>query len=44
MDPTLQVNLVWSPSAGIVREAIPEIPDEIAELIKEVSTAGKLVE
>ncbi|GAA1890114.1 FAD-binding protein [Paeniglutamicibacter psychrophenolicus] len=44
MDPSLQVNLVWSPSAGIVREQIPEISDEIAELIKEVSSVGKLVE
>ncbi|MGL3805392.1 L-aspartate oxidase [Paeniglutamicibacter sp. R2-26] len=44
MDSSLQVNLVWSPSAGVVREEIPGIPEEIAELIKEVSTAGKLVE
>ena len=44
MDPELQVNLVWSPTAGISREAIPGIPQEIAELIREVSTAGKLVE
>jgi succinate dehydrogenase / fumarate reductase flavoprotein subunit len=44
MDPSLQVNLVWSPKIGVVREAIPEIPEEIAELIKEVSTEGKLVE
>ncbi|MFJ6415758.1 L-aspartate oxidase [Paeniglutamicibacter sp. NPDC091659] len=44
MDPALQVNLVWSPNTGVVREEIPAIPEEIAELIKEVSTAGKLVE
>lgn len=44
MDPALQLNLVWSPSAGVVRESIPEIPEEIAELITEVSTLGKLVE
>lgn len=44
MDPALQVNLVWSPSAGVVREDIPEIPEEISGLIKEVSSAGKLVE
>jgi succinate dehydrogenase / fumarate reductase flavoprotein subunit len=43
-DPTLQVNLVWSPTAGITHEAIPEIPAEIAELMREVDTAGKLVE
>ncbi|MFK4728158.1 FAD-binding protein [Agromyces mediolanus] len=45
LDPALQVNLVWSPSAGVVREAIPEIPEEIAELMGgEISLAGKLVE
>ncbi|QXQ09803.1 L-aspartate oxidase [Paeniglutamicibacter sp. Y32M11] len=44
MDPELQVNLVWSPSAGIVREQIPDISVEVAELIKEVSSVGKLVE
>lgn len=46
LDPALQVNLVWSPRTGVVREAIPEVPDEIAALIQdqEVSTAGKLVE
>lgn len=43
-DPTLQVNLVWSPRDGITHEAIPEIPAEIAELMREVDTAGKLVE
>ncbi len=42
-DPSLQVNLVWSP-AGIVHEPIPPIPDEIAALMREVSTEGKLVE
>ncbi|MFI9487834.1 FAD-binding protein [Promicromonospora sp. NPDC052451] len=46
LDPNLQVNLVWSPSTGIVREEIPAVPEEIATLIaaQEVSTAGKLVE
>lgn len=44
MDPGLQVNLVWSPSTGITREAIPEVPEQIAELITEVSQEGKLVE
>ncbi|MFF7291485.1 L-aspartate oxidase [Microbacterium sp. NPDC008134] len=43
-DPTLQVNLVWSPTEGVTRESIPEIPEEIAELMREVDTAGKLVE
>ncbi|PUB26955.1 succinate dehydrogenase / fumarate reductase flavoprotein subunit [Promicromonospora sp. AC04] len=46
LDPALQVNLVWSPRTGIVREEIPEVPTEIATLIaaQEVSTEGKLVE
>ncbi|MCP2266013.1 L-aspartate oxidase [Promicromonospora thailandica] len=46
VDPNLQVNLVWSPKTGVVREEIPAVPDEIAALIaaQEVSTAGKLVE
>jgi succinate dehydrogenase / fumarate reductase flavoprotein subunit len=44
IDPQLQVNLVWSPKTGIVREEIPPIPAEIATLMHEVSVAGKLVE
>jgi succinate dehydrogenase / fumarate reductase flavoprotein subunit len=45
LDPALQVNLVWSPSTGVVREPIPAIPQELAELMAgEVSVAGKLVE
>ncbi|TDC39804.1 FAD-dependent oxidoreductase [Micromonospora sp. 15K316] len=44
LDPALQVNLVWSPTAGIVREEIPPVPSEIAELMQDVSTVGKLVE
>ncbi|NQX26217.1 FAD-binding protein [Microbacteriaceae bacterium VKM Ac-2854] len=52
-DPALQLNLVWSlesigdgPTRGsISRESIPEVPAEIAALMREeVSTAGKLVE
>lgn len=43
-DPTLQVNLVWSPGAGVTREEIPAVPAEIAELMREVDTTGKLVE
>ena len=43
-DPTLQVNLVWSPTGGVTHESIPEIPAEIAELMREVDTEGKLVE
>ncbi|HWS51820.1 MAG TPA: FAD-binding protein, partial [Microbacterium sp.] len=44
LDPSLQVNLVWSPSTGVTREAIPAVPDEIAELMRDVDTEGKLVE
>ncbi|MHA7264657.1 L-aspartate oxidase [Arthrobacter sp. TMN-37] len=44
LDPQLQVNLVWSPTTGVVREGIPPVPDEIAELIQDVSTTGKLAE
>ncbi|WP_157156962.1 L-aspartate oxidase [Diaminobutyricimonas sp. LJ205] len=44
IDPELQVNLVWSPETGVVREQIPPIPAEIADLIQEVSVVGKLVE
>mgnify|MGYP002737768020 CR=1 FL=1 len=44
MDPDMQVNLVWSPATGITREEIAPIPEEISELIREVSQEGKLVE
>ncbi len=44
LDPSLQVNLVWSPSSGVVREAVPAAPEEITDLIGDVSTTGKLVE
>lgn len=43
-DPTLRVNLVWSPATGVTRESIPDVPDEISALMQEVSTEGKLVE
>ncbi len=43
-DPSLQVNLVWSRPGRIDRETIPPIPDEIAALMRDVSTTGKLVE
>lgn len=42
-DPALQVNLVWSPIDGVTREPIPAIPDEIAALMEDVDTTGKLV-
>jgi len=44
LDPALQVNLVWSPTTGITREIILPVPTEIAALMEEVSTEGKLAE
>lgn len=45
-DPDLQVNLVWSPSTGVVRESIPEVSADVAALMHtgEISQEGKLVE
>ncbi|MCU1407162.1 MAG: succinate dehydrogenase [Glaciihabitans sp.] len=43
-DPDLQVNLVWSADGSVAREAIPEIPPEIANLMEDVAVAGKLLE
>jgi succinate dehydrogenase / fumarate reductase, flavoprotein subunit len=39
-----QVNLVWSGPGRIEREGIPPIPEEIAAVMRDVSTAGKLLE
>jgi succinate dehydrogenase flavoprotein subunit len=44
LDPSLQVNFVWSGPGRLEREAIPPVPDEIAALMREVSAKGKLVE
>jgi succinate dehydrogenase / fumarate reductase, flavoprotein subunit len=44
LDESLRVNLVWSGPGQIERETLPPIPDEIASLMREVSTVGKLVE
>lgn len=44
LDESLQVNFVWSGPGRIKREKIPPIPDEIAKLMRDVSTDGKLVE
>ncbi|MYM19790.1 FAD-binding protein [Brevibacterium sp. 5221] len=47
MDPELQVNLVWSPEAGVVRERIPEADPAVAALMhsgEEIDLQGKLVE
>jgi succinate dehydrogenase / fumarate reductase flavoprotein subunit len=44
LDPELQVNLLWTPTSGVTREALPPIPTEIAALMHDVSADGKLVE
>ncbi|MDX3662181.1 FAD-binding protein [Streptomyces sp. ID05-26A] len=44
MDPAQQVNLVWSGPGRVEREEIPAVPEEIASLMRDVDTAGKLVE
>jgi succinate dehydrogenase / fumarate reductase, flavoprotein subunit len=44
MDETLRVNLVWSGPGRLEREAIAPIPDDIATLMRDVATAGKLLE
>ena len=41
---SLRVNLVWSGAGRLAREPIPPIPDQIAALMHEVSSTGKLVE
>ncbi|MCF2570899.1 FAD-binding protein [Brevibacterium sp. UCMA 11754] len=45
-DENLQVNLVWSPSTGVVKEDISAVDPEVAELMRheEISQVGKLVE
>ena len=43
-DPALRVNLVWAGPGFIDREEIPPVPDEIAALMRDVDTVGKLVE
>jgi succinate dehydrogenase / fumarate reductase flavoprotein subunit len=43
-DPALQVNLVWSGRGRVQREEIAPIPGDIAALMRDVSTAGKLLE
>ncbi|MDF1602038.1 FAD-dependent oxidoreductase [Nocardioides sp. YIM 152315] len=44
LDPELQVNFVWSPGAGVVREEIPPIRPDIKSRMQDVSTVGKLAE
>ena len=44
LDPSMQVNLVWSGPGRIEREPVPAIPVEIADLMVEVSSVGKYAE
>ncbi|GAA4706185.1 L-aspartate oxidase [Phytohabitans rumicis] len=44
LDDALRVNLVWSGPGRIEREGLPPIPEDLAALMREVSTVGKLVE
>ena len=46
MDSEMRVNLVWSPSTGVVREPIPEVSPDVAAFMHtgEISQEGKLVE
>ena len=44
LDDTLRVNLVWSGPGQVTAEPIPAIPADIAEKLRDVSSAGKLVE
>ena len=44
LDEALKVNLVWSGPGRIERQAIPDIPADIAARMREVSSHGKLVE
>jgi succinate dehydrogenase / fumarate reductase flavoprotein subunit len=44
LDKSLQVNLVWSGPGAVEQEQIPPIPDELRQLMRDVSSEGKLVE
>ncbi|MFI6366256.1 L-aspartate oxidase [Nocardia sp. NPDC050630] len=44
LDPGLRVNFVWSGPGRLEREEIPDIPVDIARLMRDVSADGKLVE
>jgi succinate dehydrogenase / fumarate reductase flavoprotein subunit len=44
LDPSLQVNLVWSKDETVAPESIPAIPAHISALIEDINTLGKLVE
>ncbi|MDQ3897054.1 MAG: FAD-binding protein [Actinomycetota bacterium] len=44
LDPSMQVNLVWSGPGRIERDPVPAIPSHIADLMVEVSSVGKYAE
>jgi succinate dehydrogenase / fumarate reductase flavoprotein subunit len=44
LDESMRVNLVWSGPGQVAQEPVAETPAELAALVREVSTAGKLVE
>ncbi|MDX8141208.1 FAD-dependent oxidoreductase [Lentzea sp. BCCO 10_0061] len=44
IDPAQQVNLVWAGPGRVDREVISAVPEEITSLMRDVDTAGKLVE
>ena len=44
LDESLQVNLVWSGPGRLGHESIPAIPREIRDLMRDVSSTGKLLE
>lgn len=44
VDESLPVNLVWSGPGKLAREPLPDIPQDVSALIREVSSHGKLVE
>ncbi|WP_326565271.1 FAD-dependent oxidoreductase [Amycolatopsis rhabdoformis] len=44
LDESMRVNFVWSGPGRLEREELPPVPAEIAVLMREVSSEGKLVE
>jgi len=44
LDESLRANMVWSGPGDVAREAVAATLVEIAAFVREVSTAGKLVE
>ncbi|MBO1900682.1 FAD-binding protein [Leucobacter weissii] len=43
-DESLRVNMVWSGPGRVAPQPIPAVPEEIAALIEEISTEGKILE